>query len=81
RHGLHHVEIFATTEQFETLTTVMNTATNPRLRTTGAGTPASTASNEGTGTVEASAAGTAALKEEPARPVLDRRSRAQRLLD
>ena len=80
RHGLHHVEIFATTEQFETLTTVMNTATNPRLRTTGAGTPDSTASNEDTGTVEASAAGTA-TKEEPARPVLDRRSRAQRLLD
>ncbi|WP_256336216.1 HNH endonuclease signature motif containing protein [Arthrobacter sp. ov407] len=30
RHGLHHVEIFATTDQFEHLVTVMNTATNPR---------------------------------------------------
>jgi hydroxylamine reductase (hybrid-cluster protein) len=34
RHGLHHLEIFATDEQYETLTTVMNTATNPRLTTT-----------------------------------------------
>ncbi|MEC5191802.1 MULTISPECIES: HNH endonuclease [unclassified Arthrobacter] len=30
RHGLEHLEIFATTEQFEHLLTVMNTATNPR---------------------------------------------------
>ena len=30
RHGLHHLEIFATAEQFEHLLTVMNTATNPR---------------------------------------------------
>ncbi|RAM37208.1 HNH endonuclease, partial [Arthrobacter globiformis] len=30
KHGLQHLEIFATTEQFETLTTAMNTATNPR---------------------------------------------------
>ncbi|GAB11927.1 hypothetical protein ARGLB_001_00010, partial [Arthrobacter globiformis NBRC 12137] len=29
KHGLQHLEIFATTEQFETLTTAMNTATNP----------------------------------------------------
>ncbi len=34
RHGLHHVEIFATTEQFEHLLTVMNTGTNPRTGTT-----------------------------------------------
>ncbi|QDY89637.1 DUF222 domain-containing protein [Arthrobacter sp. UKPF54-2] len=34
-HGLQHLEIFATTEQFEHLLTVMNTATNPR---TGGGT-------------------------------------------
>ncbi|MDR6637749.1 DUF222 domain-containing protein [Paenarthrobacter nitroguajacolicus] len=33
RYGLHHLEIFATTEQYETLTTVMNTATNPRHTT------------------------------------------------
>ncbi|MFP3463493.1 DUF222 domain-containing protein [Arthrobacter globiformis] len=30
KHGLQHLEIFATPEQFETITTVMNTATNPR---------------------------------------------------
>ena len=30
RHGLQHLEIFATTDQFEHLITVMNTATNPR---------------------------------------------------
>ena len=34
RHGLHHLEIFATTEQFEHLLTVMNTGTNPRTGTT-----------------------------------------------
>lgn len=49
RRGLHHMEIFATAEQFETLATVMNTATNPRLRQDADG--------------------------------LDRRSRAQKLLD
>lgn len=49
RRGLHHMEIFATAEQFETLGTVMNTATNPRLRQDTDG--------------------------------LDRRSRAQKLLD
>ena len=30
RRGLHHLEIFATTDQYEHLLTVMNTATNPR---------------------------------------------------
>ncbi len=43
RHGLHHLEIYATTEQFEHLLTVMNTATNPRTGnpgTTAARTPA-----------------------------------------
>ncbi|CAI3793545.1 HNH endonuclease signature motif containing protein [Pseudarthrobacter sp. MM222] len=33
RHGLHHLEIFATSEQFEHLLAVMNTATNPRTPT------------------------------------------------
>ncbi|GGJ15085.1 hypothetical protein GCM10010052_10560 [Paenarthrobacter histidinolovorans] len=58
RYGLHHLEIFATTEQYETLATAMNTATNPRLTTTPTG-----------------KAGT------PTGPELDRRSRAQKLLD
>ena len=30
RRGLHHLEIFATPDQYEHLLTVMNTATNPR---------------------------------------------------
>ncbi|YCK82234.1 HNH endonuclease [Arthrobacter sp. D3-18] len=55
RHGLHHIEIFATAEQYETLATAMNTATNPRLTT----------NNDGPGTG----------------PDLDRRSRAQKLLN
>ncbi|MEV8150244.1 DUF222 domain-containing protein, partial [Arthrobacter sp. NPDC080073] len=65
--GLHHLEIFATAEQFETLATAMNTAANPRLQpdtdTAGTGTDG-TAAGAGTG-----------------HPPLDRRSRAQKLLD
>ncbi|PVZ53645.1 DUF222 domain-containing protein, partial [Arthrobacter sp. H-02-3] len=56
RHGLHHLEIFATTEQFEYLLTVMNTGTNPRTATTN--TPA--AASEGSA---AGAEGTAACAE------------------
>ncbi|WP_425341109.1 DUF222 domain-containing protein [Arthrobacter oryzae] len=37
RHGLHHLEIFATTDQYEPLLTVMNTATNPRAQDKTAG--------------------------------------------
>ena len=37
RHGLQHLEIFATAEQFEHLLTVMNTATNPRTQAPDAG--------------------------------------------
>ncbi|MFF2031380.1 DUF222 domain-containing protein [Arthrobacter sp. NPDC058192] len=43
RHGLHHLEIFATTDQFEGLVTVMNVATNPRLATAGAAADAGSA--------------------------------------
>ncbi|MFS2091340.1 HNH endonuclease, partial [Paenarthrobacter nicotinovorans] len=57
-----------TTEQYETLTTAMNAATNPRLTNT-----------TGTGTATASA--TAAGVPNRAGPGLDRRSRAQKLLD
>jgi hypothetical protein len=63
KHGLHHLEIFATPEQFETLTTAMNTATNPRTKppnssateetnsaaTAGAATGSKDAGSEGTG--------------------------------
>ncbi|MDQ0757164.1 HNH endonuclease signature motif containing protein [Arthrobacter sp. B3I4] len=53
-HGLQHLEIFATNEQFEHLLTAMNTATNPRTPN-----PA-TATREaaGTGTRDATAEGT-----------------------
>ncbi|WP_457963456.1 HNH endonuclease [Arthrobacter sp. D1-29] len=33
RHGLHRIEILATTDQYEHFLTVMNTATNPRTHT------------------------------------------------
>ncbi|MFK4297364.1 hypothetical protein ABH924_002514, partial [Arthrobacter sp. GAS37] len=64
RRGLHHLEIFATADQFETLATVMNTATNPRLQPNAAATNPRLQPN-------AAATGTD----------LDRRSRAQKLLD
>ncbi|WP_156524741.1 HNH endonuclease, partial [Paenarthrobacter nicotinovorans] len=93
RHGLHHLEIFATTEQYETLTTAMNAATNPRLT----GTTGTTGTDQGTvqGAVQstvqgtalgadhgtATASATAAGVPNRAGPGLDRRSRAQKLLD
>ncbi|WP_395858172.1 hypothetical protein [Arthrobacter oryzae] len=40
RRGLHHLEIFATTDQYEHLLTVINVATNPRVGR--AATPADT---------------------------------------
>ncbi|MDP9905968.1 hypothetical protein J2S90_002939 [Arthrobacter bambusae] len=64
RHGLHHLEIFATAEQYETLATAMNTATNPRLHHT----------------TDTNAADDGAA-DSGAHPALDRRSRAQKLLD
>ncbi|QDY89107.1 DUF222 domain-containing protein [Arthrobacter sp. UKPF54-2] len=70
RHGLQHLEIFATTEQFEHLLTVMNTATNPR---TGSGADGSDAAANGTD-VETGADGFVPN-------VLDRRSRPQKHLD
>jgi Domain of unknown function (DUF222) len=50
RHGLHHVEIFATTEQYEHLLTAMNAATNPRTSTSSTGTATYTAANISPGT-------------------------------
>ncbi|MFC8040521.1 DUF222 domain-containing protein, partial [Paenarthrobacter sp. NPDC057355] len=100
RYGLHHLEIFVTAEQYETLTTAMNTATNPRL-TTGSSTtePGTTEPGTSTGAVEDTHSSTAsaphsatsptrrgtsatvAVPEANPGPVLDRRSRAQKLLD
>ncbi|MBU8868061.1 HNH endonuclease signature motif containing protein, partial [Paenarthrobacter aromaticivorans] len=84
RHGLHHLEIFATTEQYETLTTAMNTATNPRLTPAHAnepGTSNTTDENNATGESNDSVNGNGDGGNEPAGPELDRRSRAQKLLD
>ncbi|WGM20335.1 DUF222 domain-containing protein [Paenarthrobacter sp. OM7] len=79
RHGLHHLEIFATDEQYEILTTAMNVATNPRLTTPDTGTTENTETGDtphnnphngpGTGT------GTSPDLD------LDRRSRPQKLLN
>jgi len=80
RHGLQHLEIFATTDQFEHLITVMNTATNPR---TGEGTGEGTATGH-TAQAEPGEDGVAdepAPREDPSLPSLDLRSRPQRLLD
>ena len=68
RHGLQHLEIFATAEQFEHLLTVMNTATNPR--TSAPQTPETGAAGQG------SAGGTAGVD-----VPLDLRTRPQKNLD
>ena len=87
RHGLQHLEIFATAEQFEHLLTVMNTATNPR--TTAAGTPAAPEDRRrphgSLGARQPRGAsgphGTARNADRAGRPGLDLRSRPQKLLD
>ncbi|MFJ6535922.1 DUF222 domain-containing protein [Paenarthrobacter sp. NPDC091711] len=80
RYGLHHIEIFATDEQYETLTTVMNTATNPRLTTnTGTESNAGTADDTGTAAAADTEAGDGAGA--GAGPVLDLRTRAQKHLN
>ncbi|SFU05875.1 HNH endonuclease signature motif containing protein [Arthrobacter sp. ov118] len=90
RHGLHHLEIFATTDQFEDLATVMNVATNPRLGATanpGAAGDAAATANDGAGAAAnaraaaddgAAAAGNGT---DPVEARLDRRTRPQKLLD
>ncbi|MCQ6272526.1 13E12 repeat family protein, partial [Pseudarthrobacter sp. R1] len=78
RHGLHHIEIFATTDQYEHLLTVMNTATNPRTTPptgTGAGTGATGA---GPG---AAGAGTGTDPWRDGDLDLDRRTRPQKQLE
>ncbi len=52
RRGLHHLEIFATPDQYEPLLTVMNTATNPRTRTGGTDGQDGTDSDAGDGAAE-----------------------------
>ncbi len=92
RHGLHHIEIFATAEQYETLAAAMNTATNPRLTPghgIGTGTNAAAGMSEtpdesngnGGDTSEGSQNGENGSGNIPAGPDLDRRSRPMKLLD
>ncbi|QCO96611.1 DUF222 domain-containing protein [Arthrobacter sp. 24S4-2] len=84
RRGLHHVEIFATPDQYESLLTVMNTATNPRTRAgTTEGNDAGGAPDSGGGTgdgagdsCDETGGNSSALDAD-----LDRRTRPQRLLD
>lgn len=77
--GLQHLEIFATTDQFEQLLTVMNTATNPRSGVaSGADAGRDSASQTGRrndAAVDGDADDAAAAE------LLDRRTRPQRLLD
>ncbi len=81
RRGLNHLEIFATTDQFEHLLTVMNVATNPRSGAasrpdTGiAGTAGPAADAGAYGEVNGDADDAAAVER------LDQRTRPQRLLD
>ncbi|MDN3936088.1 DUF222 domain-containing protein [Arthrobacter sp. YD4] len=87
RHGLQHLEIFATTDQFEHLLTVMNTATNPRTAATVPGavdasgtTPAAADKAPAQGcavSAEKAFAAESGVSEER----LDLRTRPQRLLD
>ena len=75
RRGLHHLEIFATPDQYEHLLTVMNTATNPRTQPT-TGTGEGTAAGPHTGPGFGAAAENAAENAH-----LERRTRPQQLLD
>ncbi|WP_211877090.1 HNH endonuclease signature motif containing protein [Pseudarthrobacter albicanus] len=95
RHGLHHLEIFATADQFEQLLTVMNTATNPRTRPTGPASASSDGQEPGAAPAASTAASTAAARAaaaaipraggeddtDPGAAGLDLRSRPQKLLD
>ncbi|MHC6220887.1 HNH endonuclease signature motif containing protein [Arthrobacter sp. MMS24-S77] len=81
RRGLHHLEIFATAEQFETLATVMNTATNPRLQHDPDGPPDTDPGDADSGGNTGGGTGGSLEHDVVARPPLDRRSRAQKLLD
>jgi hypothetical protein len=95
RGGLHHLEIRATTDQYEVLTTVMNTATNPRTTTPDTTNCGSDSSHEGTspdsgsGSDSDSAANSdsaavdldAVFNAATPAPDLDRRTLAQQRLD
>ncbi|HEX9225022.1 MAG TPA: DUF222 domain-containing protein, partial [Arthrobacter sp.] len=84
RHGLQHLEIFATAEQFEQLLTVMNNATNPRTTHTGTPTAPEDGGAEGGAALGGAAAcdGAARTPENDAGAAyLDLRSQPQKRLD
>ncbi|MBB6403537.1 HNH endonuclease signature motif containing protein [Arthrobacter sp. AZCC_0090] len=82
KHGLQHLEIFATQDQYEHLLTVMNTATNPRTRTSEEPGPRDSQVDAGCGNdpPNASVSDRPGVSRDDAAP-LDRRTRAQKLLD
>jgi hypothetical protein len=94
RGGLHHLEIRATTDQYEVLATVMNTATNPRTTTPPTTTSAKTdngnhvhsgggdgGTSSADGTIAAALDPDAAFNAPTPEPDLDRRTVAQQRLD
>ncbi|MDP9997346.1 HNH endonuclease signature motif containing protein [Pseudarthrobacter sulfonivorans] len=83
RHGLHHLEIFATTDQYEHFATIMNAATNPRTHPT---TSPDTDSNTGSaGTDNSDGTGQGGRQDtgvwQDNNVDLDRRTRPQKQLD
>lgn len=83
RRGLHHVEIFATTAQYECLLTVMNAAANPRLAGDPAGSRAVGADAPGGDGTAAESGGSTGFMAQSGEDgsELDQRTRPQRLLD
>ncbi|WP_251045349.1 HNH endonuclease signature motif containing protein, partial [Arthrobacter sp. ISL-5] len=89
RRGLHHLEIFATPDQYEHLLTVMNTATNPRTQPTpspdaGTGGDSGDGGDSGTDNADGALPGPgfgAAAETAAADAPLERRTRPQQLLD
>ncbi|MDQ0077816.1 HNH endonuclease signature motif containing protein [Arthrobacter oryzae] len=93
RRGLHHLEIFATPDQYESMLTVMNTATNPRTQaggTDGSSDVPVPGDTDGTARQDTSEGPDAAASREAVQDLdqdldqgqdLDRRTRPQRLLD
>ncbi|MDQ0665561.1 hypothetical protein QFZ35_004059 [Arthrobacter ulcerisalmonis] len=84
RHGLHHLEIFATTDQYEHLLTVMNTATNPRTTTpdtSNRDTNTRDTATAASGSTPGPGADRGAHMQQPSLLDLDRRTRPQKQLD
>ncbi|MHC6594337.1 HNH endonuclease signature motif containing protein [Arthrobacter sp. C152] len=87
RHGLHRLEILATTDQYEHLLTVMNTATNPRTTVPGSSGHMGTGiggqgiGNSETGNMATISGVTQAEASECESIDLDRRTRPQKQLD